>query len=62
MVNTHVCSQVNKSRWNLDIDTTTMAYVMRNSLQSYGVIVGFIVLKNSFDYLKDLSTKLQRRL
>ena len=62
MVNTHVCSQVNKSRWNWDIDTTTMAYGMKSSLQSYGVIVGFIVLKNSFDYLKGLSPKLQRQI
>jgi hypothetical protein len=38
-----------------------MAYGMKSSLQSYGVIVGFIVLKNSFDYLKGLSAKLQRR-
>ena len=34
---------------------------MKSSLQSFGVIVGFTVLKNSWDYLKGLSSKLQRR-
>jgi len=34
---------------------------MKNSLQSFGVVVGFTVLKNSLDYLKCLSAKLQRR-
>ena len=29
-------------------------------VQSFGVIVGFTVLKNNFDYLKGLSAKLQR--
>ena len=33
---------------------------MKGSLQSFGVIVGFTVLKNSLDYLKRLSAKLQR--
>ena len=33
---------------------------MKCSLQSFGVVVGFTVLKNSLDYLKCLSAKLQR--
>jgi len=33
----------------------------KSSRQSFGVIVDFTVLKNSFDCLKGLSAKLQRR-
>ena len=41
--------------------TKTTTHGMKSYLQSFGVIVGFTVLKNSLDYLKDLSAKLQRR-
>ena len=34
---------------------------MKNSLQSFGVIVGFTILKNSLNYLKGLSAKLQKK-
>ena len=61
MVNPHVCPEVNESRWNWDSDTKATAHGMKSSLQSFGVIVGFTVLKNSLDYLKGLSAKLQRR-
>jgi len=60
MVNPHVCPEVNESRWNWNSDTKTTAHSMKSSLQSFGVIVGFTVLKNSFDDLKGLSGKLQR--
>ena len=46
MVNPHVCPEVQG---------------LKSSLQSSGVIVGFTVLKNSLDYLKGLSAKLQKR-
>ena len=36
----------------------TTVHGLKSSLQSFGVIVGFTVLKNSLDYLK---VKLQRR-
>ncbi|KAK2155579.1 hypothetical protein LSH36_236g02000 [Paralvinella palmiformis] len=52
MGNPHVCPEVNESHWNWDSDTKTMAQSLESSLQSFGVIVGFTVLKNSWDYLK----------
>jgi len=61
MVNSPVCPEVNESCWNWDSDINTMAHAIKCSLQSFGVIVGFTVLKNSLDYLKGLSAKLQRR-
>ena len=57
----HICPEVNESRWNWDSDTKTISHGMKISPQSFGVIVGFTVLKNSLDYLKGLSAKLQRR-
>ena len=48
-------------RWNWDSDTKTTAHGSKSSLQSFVVIVGFRVLKNSLDYLKGLTAKLQRR-
>jgi len=33
---------------------------MKSSLLSFGVIVGFTVLKNSLDYLKGLSAKVKK--
>jgi len=41
--------------------TKITARGLKSSLQSFGVIVGFKVLKNSLDCLKGLSAKLQRR-
>ena len=61
MVNSHVYSEVNESRWNQDSNTKTTAHGSKSNLQSFGVIVRFKVLKNSLDYLKGLSPKLQRR-
>ena len=61
MVNRHVFTKVNESRWNWDSDTKSTTAGVKSSLQSFGVIVGFIVLKDSLDYLKGLSAKLQRR-
>ena len=61
MVNPHVCPEVNESCWNWDSDTKTMAHGLKNTLQSFGVIVNITVLKHSLDYLKGLSAKLQRR-
>jgi len=60
MVNPQVCPEDNESRWNWDSDIKTTAYGLKSSLQSFGVIIGFTVLKNSLDYLKSLSAKLQR--
>jgi len=60
IVNPHVCPEVNEIRWNWDSDTKTTAHGLKSSLQSFGV-VGFTLLKNSLDYLKGLSAKLQRR-
>ena len=60
MVNPHVCAMVNESHWNWDSDTKATAYGLKSSLQSFGVIVVFTVLKNNLDYLKRLSAKLQR--
>ena len=60
MVNSHVCPRINESRWNWDSETKTTAHGLKNSLQSFGVIVGFTVLKNSLDYLNSLSAKPQR--
>ena len=59
--NPHVCLEVNEGRWNWDSDTKTTAQGLKSSLQSFEVIVGFIVLNISLDYLKGLSAKLQRR-
>ena len=61
MINSHVCPGVNESRWNWDSDTKTTAHGMKSSLQSFGVMVGFTLLKISLDYLKGFSAKLQRR-
>jgi len=41
-----------------DSDTKTTANGVKRSLQSFGVIVVFTVLKNSLDYLKGLLAKL----
>ena len=60
MINPHVYSEVNESRWNWDSDTKTTAHGLKSSQQNFGVIVGFRVLKNNLDYLKGLSAKLQR--
>ena len=60
-VNPHVCQEVSESRCNWDSDSKTTGYGLTSSLQSFEVIVGFTVLKNSADYLKGLSAKLQRR-
>ena len=46
--------KVNESRWDWNSDTKTMAHCMKSSLLSFGVTVGFTVLKNSLDYLKRL--------
>ena len=43
------------------IGIEAMAHGLKSSLQSFGVIVGFTVLKNSLDYLKGLSAKLLQR-
>ena len=61
MFNTHVYPEVNESCWNWGSDTKTTAHSLKSSLQSLGVIIGFTVLKNSLNYLKGLSAKLQRR-
>ena len=61
MVNSQVCPEVNESRCNWDSDTKTTAHIMKNSVQSFGVIVGFTVLKNSLDSLTNWSNKLKRR-
>ena len=61
-VNPHVCPEVNGSRWNWDSDTKTTVHGFKSRLQSFGVIVGVTVLKNSLDYLKGLSAKLQIRV
>ena len=58
MVNPHVCPEVNEGRWNRDSDAKTTVKGLKSSLQSFGVTVGFTVLKNSLDYLKGLSAKL----
>jgi len=62
VVNPRVSPEVNESRWNWDSDANTTAESWdEKSVPSFvGVIVGFTVLKNSLDYLKGLSTKLQR--
>jgi len=60
MVNPHVYPELNKSHWDWDSATKTTARGLKSSLQSLGVIVGFTVLKNSLDYLKGLSAKLQK--
>jgi S-adenosylmethionine hydrolase len=39
----------------IGIETKTKVYGLKSSIQSFGVIVGFTVLKNSLDYLKGLS-------
>ena len=46
MVNPHVYPEINESRWNRDSDIKTMAHGLKSRLQSFGVIVGFTVLKN----------------
>jgi len=61
MVNPHVYPEVNESHWNWDSDTKTTTHGLKSSLQSFWVIVGVTVLKNSLDYLTGLSAKLQRR-
>ena len=61
MVNPYVYPEVNESRWNWDNDTKTTPHGLKSTLQSFGVSVGFTVLKNSLDYLKDLSAKLQKK-
>ena len=38
-----------------------MTHCLKSSLPSFGVIVGFTVLKNTLDYFKRLLVKLQRR-
>ncbi|KAK2165098.1 hypothetical protein LSH36_55g09041 [Paralvinella palmiformis] len=53
MVNPHVCPEVNEGRWNRDSDAKTTVKGLKSSLQSFGVTVGFTVLKNSLDYLKE---------
>jgi len=60
-VNPPVCPEINESLWNWYRDTKTTAHGLKSSLQSFGVTVGFTVLKNSLDYLKGLSAKLQKR-
>jgi len=57
-----VYPEVNESGWNWDSDTKTTARGMKCSLQSFGVIVGFTVLQNNLDYLKGLTSKLQRSI
>ena len=59
MANTHIYPEVNESRWNWDSDTKTTVQRLNNSLQSFGVIVGFTVLNNSLVYYKGWSAKLQ---
>ena len=50
MVNPHVCPEVNENRWNWDSDTQEYgSWYERYSLHSFGVIVGFRVLKNNLD-------------
>jgi len=44
-----------------DSHTKTTAHGMKSSLHSFGVIVGFTVLKISLYYLKGFSATLQRR-
>ena len=61
LVNPHLYSEVNGSSWNCDSDTKTTAHDLKRSMHSFGVIVGLTILKNSLDYLKVLSAKLQRR-
>jgi len=61
MVIPYVYPEVTESRCNWDSHLKTTAHGLKSSLQSFGVIVGFTVLKNSLDDLKDLPTKLQRR-
>ena len=56
-----VYPEVNESRWNWDSDTKTTAHGLKSNLQSFGVIVGFTVLKNSLDSLTNWSNKLKRR-
>ena len=51
MVNSHVYPEVNG---NWDSDTKTTPHGLKSSLQSFGVIVGSTLLKNSLDYLKGL--------
>jgi len=58
MVNPHICPEVNERRWNWDSTTKTTTRGLKSSFE---VTVGFTVLKNSLDYLKGLSDKLQRR-
>ena len=48
-------------QFSQDSDTKITTHGFKSSLQSFGVNVGFKVLKNSLDYLKGLSAKLQRR-
>ena len=60
VANPHVYPEVNESLWNLYSDTETIAHGL-NSQHSFGIIVGFTVLKNSLDYLKGLSAKVQRK-
>ena len=60
MVNPHIYPEVNENLWNRDNNTKHMTRGSKSCLQSFGVIVGFTVLKNSLDYLKGLSAKLQR--
>ena len=59
MVNPYVCTEINERCWNWDSETKTTSIGMKNSLRSFGVIVGFTILKNSLDYFKGLSAKLQ---
>ena len=57
----HKFVQVNESYWNWGSDTKTTAHGTKRSLQSFGIMFSFTALKNSLDYLKCLSAKLQKR-
>ena len=43
MVNPYFCPEVNERHWNWDSDTNTTAHGLKSRVQSFGVIVGFIV-------------------
>jgi len=47
--------------WQWDRETLTRAQGMVTSLQKFGNIVAFVILKNSLDYMKGLAAKLQKR-
>ena len=61
MANPHICPEVDESRSYWDSNNKTAAHGMKRSMQRFGVIVGFTALKNSLNYLKGLSAKLQIR-